>query len=620
MNYLSVENISKSYSEITLFEDLTFGISKGQKVALVAKNGAGKSTLFKLLTNQEAPDSGRIVYNNDIKIGYLAQDSLMDESKTILENIFDASNEVTDAIRFYEKAVLENNEENLHKAYGLMDQFDAWDYESKAKQILGKLDITDLDKDVSKLSGGQKRRVALAKVLIEEPDFLLLDEPTNHLDLDMIEWLEEYFVKTSMTLLMITHDRYFLEVVCDEILELNNKQLYKYKGNFSYYLEKKSEREDLEQASKDKAQNLMRRELKWIRTQPKARGTKSKYRKEEFVGLKERATVDLTKDQMTLEINMERLGGKIVEMHRVQKAYGDIKILNKFDYTFKTRERVGFVGKNGVGKTTFLNLITGKDQPDAGKIVIGDTVKFGYYTQKGMNFNEDMKVIDAVREIADIIPLKSGKKITAEQMLERFLFPRSTQRNFIYKLSGGEKKRLYLLTVLMKNPNFLILDEPTNDLDIFTLSVLEDYLLQFPGVLMVVSHDRYFIDKLIDHILVFEGQGKVRDFPGNYSQLREAQIKEKKAAKKAAPDKPKPTKDRSNEPKTKLSFNEKYEFDQLEKEIPELEAKKKVMEEKLNSGEITDHKEMMKLANELGDLIADLDKKSDRWMELAEYL
>lgn len=620
MNYLSVENISKSFSDVTLFEDLTLGISKGQKVALVAKNGAGKSSLFKILTNQDTPDSGRVVFNNDIKIGYLAQDSVLDMSKSILENIFDASNEVTDAIRFYEKAILDNNEADLQKAYGLMDQFDAWDYESKAKQILGKLDLTDLKKEVSKLSGGQKRRIALAKVLIEEPDFLLLDEPTNHLDLEMIEWLEEYFVKTSMTLLMITHDRYFLEVVCDEILELNNKQLYKYKGNFSYYLEKKAEREDLEQASKDKAQNLMRRELKWIRTQPKARGTKSKYRKEEFIGLKERATVDLSKDQLTLEINMQRLGGKIVEMHKVHKAYGNLKILNKFDYTFKTRERVGFVGKNGVGKSTFLNLITGQDKPDGGKVVIGDTVSFGYYTQSGMNINENLKVIDVVRDIADIIPLKNGKKITAEQMLERFLFPRPTQRNFVYKLSGGEKKRLYLLTILMKNPNFLILDEPTNDLDIFTLSVLEDYLIQFPGVLMVVSHDRYFIDKLIDHILVFEGDGVVSDFPGNYTQLRESQIQAKRKSKKVSSEKPKVSREKNDGPKTKLSFNEKYEFDQLEKEIPELEAKRKVMEEKLNSGEITDHQEMMKLANKLGDLISDLDTKSDRWMELAEFI
>ena len=619
MNYLSVEQISKRFGERLIFENLTFGINKGQKVALVAKNGTGKSTLFNMLAGSDTADTGRIVFNNDIRIGFLAQDHGLDEHKSILENLFDAKNPMTAAIAQYELALENGDEDALQKASDAMDAQNAWDYESQAQIILGKLDLHDLKRNCLNLSGGEKRRIALAKVLITAPDFLLLDEPTNHLDLEMIEWLEEYLEKTNMTIFMITHDRYFLEVICDEILEMDDNQLYRYKGNFSYFLEKKAEREENEIAVREKARNLMRRELKWIRTQPKARTTKSKYRQDQFKDVKKAATKRLEEDELKLEVNIQRLGGKIVEFHRVRMSYPDKTILEGFDYIFKRRERVGIAGKNGAGKTTLLDLLTHKTDPEGGKIVVGETVSFGYYTQKGMNFKDGQRVIEAVREIADVIPLTRGKTLSAAQMLERFLFPRSMHFNQISTLSGGEKKRLHLLTILMKNPNFLILDEPTNDLDIFALAALEDYLLQFPGCLMVVSHDRYFMDKLVDHILVLDGTGEVKDIVGNYSDWRELQKKEKRKTqnekvKKAPADKV----EKKDQPKTKLSFKEKYELEQLDKEIPELESKKSALEEKLSSG-ITDHEEIMKLSEQLGKVVKDLDQKSERWLELSEF-
>lgn len=618
MNYLSVENVSKRYGERLLFENVTFGILKGQKVALVAKNGTGKSTLFRVIMGDESPDTGSVAFNKGIRVSFLAQEHGLEESWNILDNLFTGDGPVPTAIREYEEALLADDGERLQKAMDRMDQLQAWDHEAKAKSILGKLNIHDLSRLVDTLSGGQKRRIALAKVLLEEPDLLLLDEPTNHLDLDMIEWLEDYLARAGMSLLMITHDRYFLEVICDEILEMDDQQLYRYKGNFSYFLEKKAEREANEMAQRDRARSLMKRELVWMRSTPKARTGKSKYRQGQFGEIKKAAKKVLEEDSLRLEINVERLGGKIVELHKVRKQLGEVKMLDGFQYVFKKGERMGIAGKNGTGKTTFLNLITQRLEPDGGKVVVGDTVKFGYYTQSGLKFKPGQRVIEVVREIADIIPLKSGKKITAEQMLERFLFPRKRHYEVVEKLSGGEQKRLHLLTVLMDNPNFLILDEPTNDLDIFALAALEEYLLQFTGVLVVVSHDRYFMDKLVDHMLVLHGNGEVNDILGNYTEWREQQ----RAQKAAAPPKPKAESKAKREkpegPKTKLSFNEKYEFEQLEKEIPVLEAKKAELEAEL-AEVVSDHEKLQAVSAQLGALVDELDTKSERWLELAEY-
>ena len=618
MNYLSVENVSKRYGERLLFENVTFGILKGQKVALVAKNGTGKSTLFRVIMGDESPDTGSVAFNKGIRVSFLAQEHGLEESWNILDNLFTGDGPVPTAIREYEEALLADDGERLQKAMDRMDQLQAWDHEAKAKSILGKLNIHDLSRLVDTLSGGQKRRIALAKVLLEEPDLLLLDEPTNHLDLDMIEWLEDYLARAGMSLLMITHDRYFLEVICDEILEMDDQQLYRYKGNFSYFLEKKAEREANEMAQRDRARSLMKRELVWMRSTPKARTGKSKYRQGQFGEIKKAAKKVLEEDSLRLEINVERLGGKIVELHKVRKQLGEVKMLDGFQYVFKKGERMGIAGKNGTGKTTFLNLITQRLEPDGGKVVVGDTVKFGYYTQSGLKFKPGQRVIEVVREIADIIPLKSGKKITAEQMLERFLFPRKRHYEVVEKLSGGEQKRLHLLTVLMDNPNFLILDEPTNDLDIFALAALEEYLLQFTGVLVVVSHDRYFMDKLVDHMLVLHGNGEVNDILGNYTEWREQQ----RAQKAAAPPKPKAESKAKREkpegPKTKLSFNEKYEFEQLEKEIPVLEAKKAELEAEL-AEVASDHEKLQAVSAQLGALVDELDTKSERWLELAEY-
>ena len=623
MNVLSVENLSKSYGILTLFEDLSFGIEKGQKVALVARNGAGKSTLMRILYGTETPDSGNVVYNKEIRTGFLAQDHGLDESKTILENIFISDNDMTRAIAMYELALEKGDENFMQKAHDAMDHTGAWMYESKARQVLGELDIHDLAKNVGELSGGQQRRIALARVLIEEPDLLLLDEPTNHLDLDMIEWLEVYLGQSNMTILMVTHDRYFLENITDEILEMENNTMYRYRGNFSYYLEKKSEREATEEATRDKNLNLFRRELEWARKMPRARTTKSKSRMGSFHELKERVKKVDDPDSLQLEINISRMGSKIVELYHVKKSLGGTRILDGFDYVFKTGEKVGLVGKNGAGKTTFLNMITQLMPPDGGKVMVGETVSFGYYSQTGLKLKEHLRLLEAVREIADFIPLTKGKTISAAQMLERFMFPKQMHFNTISSLSGGEKKRLLLLLILMKNPNFLILDEPTNDLDVFTLSVLEEYLLQFPGCLMIVSHDRYFLDKLVDHIFVLNGDGKVKDILGNYDAYRKEMEREsqekilenRKQAliEKKATDKTSPVKS-----KTKLSFKEKFEFEQLEIQIVELEKRKKELELQLTSG-LPDHTELMSITEQLGNIVEELDQKSMRWIELSEY-
>lgn len=620
MNYLSVENLTKSFGIQNLFENLSFGIDKGQKIALVARNGAGKTSLFRILAGLDTPDSGSVTYNKEVRLGFLSQEQELDNAKTILENIFAADNPKTKAIAEYEKALEHHNEKEYQKAHDAMDRTGAWDYEARAREVLGQLDIHDLERIVGSLSGGQKRRIALAKVLIEEPDLVLLDEPTNHLDLEMIEWLEEFLSQSNMTIFMITHDRYFLENITDEILELENKSIYRYKGNFSYYLEKKAEREQLESVVRGKAEMLFKKELEWARKMPRARTVKSKSRMDSFYDLKESLVRSDNPDSLELEINMSRMGSKIVEMHKVRKAYGDHVVLNNFEYIFKNKEKIGIVGRNGTGKTTLLNLITQKIEPDGGKVVVGETVVFGYFNQQGMPIKEGLRLLEVVREVADFIPLTKGKTITASQMLERFMFPKHQHSTFVEKLSGGERKRLQLLLVLMKNPNFLILDEPTNDLDVFTLAALEDYLLYYPGCLLIVSHDRYFLDKLVDHMFVLDGEGVVRDILGNYDAYRrmeeqrtsqkQIEKREEQVEKKAA---------KADVPKTKLSFKEKHEMEQLEKDMPRLEAEKKVLEEKLTAN-ITDHEELLQTTEKLGAIMAELDEKSLRWLELSEFV
>ena len=618
MNYLSVENLSKSYGIRQLFQNLQFGIEKGQKVALLARNGAGKTTLMNILSGKEAPDEGKVIYNKEVRVAYLEQNPKLDFNKSVLENVLKSNNAMSRAIAMYEEALEKNL--LLDKAMAEMEASNAWEYEAKMKQILGALDLHHWNTLAGQLSGGQQRRVALASVLVEEPDFLLLDEPTNHLDLDMIEWLENFLTRSHMTLFMITHDRYFLENITDEILELENGQLYKYKGNFSYYLEKKSEREALEAASQEKQMNLFRRELEWARKMPRARTVKSKSRMDRFQELKESVKRSPETQELSPEINMSRLGSKIVEFHKVKKHWGEKKVLNGWDYVFKTGEKVGLVGPNGAGKTTLLKLMTLNEEPDGGKVVIGDTVVMGYYRQNMGELKEGQRLIEAVRDIAEFIPLTKGRTISAAQMLERFLFPKPMHFQLVESLSGGERKRLQLLLILMKNPNFLILDEPTNDLDVFTLSALEEYLMAYPGCLIIVSHDRYFLDKLVDHLFVLDGQGNVRDIIGTYQQFKDHQSQEdsaKKGLNKEAEETEKPTV--SSTTNKKFSFKEKYEWDQIEKRIPELEKLKSQLEEKLQTV-LDQHEALMATSAELAAVIEELNSLELRWLELSEKI
>lgn len=617
MNYLSVENISKSYGERVLFDNVSFGINKDQKIAFIAKNGTGKSTILNIITNRDESDTGQIVKRKDLTISFLSQDDVFDETLTIEETIFASDNPTLKVIQRYEKA-LENPDDAdaYQKAFELMEQHQAWDFETQYKQILFKLKLDQLDQKVSLLSGGQKKRLALATILINKPDLLILDEPTNHLDLGMIEWLEAYFKKENITLFMVTHDRYFLERVCNEIIELENGQIYSYKGNYSYYLEKKEARKTAENTEIGKAKNLFKKELDWMRRQPKARTTKSKSRIDDFYDIKEKAHSRRKEHSMELEINMERLGNKIVEYHNVYKAFGEKTILNKFNYSFIRGERIGIIGKNGAGKSTFLNMLTNTDTPDAGKVIVGDTVKFGYYTQKGIIIKEGQKVIEVIREFGDYIPLSKGRKISASQLLERFLFDKKKQYDQVEKLSGGERKRLYLCTVLIQNPNFLILDEPTNDLDIVTLSVLENFLLDYPGCLIVVSHDRYFMDKVVDHLFVFRGDGVIEDFPGNYSDFRTyedssapevktVEKKEKTAWKK--------------ETKVQLSFNEQKEYNRIEKDIQKLDTEKKELENSFATKAYTPE-EIETVSKQIKTLADAIEDKELRWFELSAKL
>ncbi|MFD2823306.1 ABC-F family ATP-binding cassette domain-containing protein [Lacinutrix iliipiscaria] len=618
MNYLNVENISKSYGELELFQDISFSIHKDQKIAFVAKNGTGKTSILNILAKQDVPDSGQVIFRKDIVVSFLTQEPILDSNLTIEDTIFSSDNAILQVIKSYEKALLNPEDEDTYqKAFENMDRHNAWDFETQYKQILYKLKLDNLNQKVSTLSGGQKKRLALANALINKPDLLILDEPTNHLDLEMIEWLEAFFAKENITLFMVTHDRYFLERVCNEIIELDQGELYSYKGNYSYYLEKKEERVNREAVETGKAKQLFKKELAWMRRQPKARTTKSKSRIDDFTEIKHRAHQRRKDHVVQLELNMERLGSKIIELHKISKSFKNKTILNQFDYNFQKGERVGIIGKNGTGKSTFLNIITQSIQPDAGKIVIGETVKFGYYTQNGIKVKQDQKVIDVVKEFGDYIPLKKGRQISAQQLLERFLFDRKKQYDFVEKLSGGERKRLYLCTVLIQNPNFLILDEPTNDLDIVTLNVLENFLLDFPGCLMVVSHDRYFMDKIIDHLFIFRGDGIVEDFPGNYSDFRAyedsqpvvSEISDDKKEKKSW------KKDSNN----KLSYNEQKEYKNIESKLKSLEYDKKELENKFNDETLTQD-EITKLSEKLQLIIDDMETKEERWFELMEKM
>jgi ABC transport system ATP-binding/permease protein len=624
MNYLSVENLTKSFGVRVLFSDLTFGIDQGQKVAIVAKNGAGKTTLLRCLMEMEPYDSGRIVYRNDIRIAFMEQSEMLNPTHSILEAVFDHDIPELQLIKTYNIAIANNDEKALEECYQQLTDLNAWDIEVKVQQILSVLKLTDTSQKIGDLSGGQKKRVALAKVLLSEADLLFLDEPTNHLDLDMIEWLESYLSTSKSTILMVTHDRYFLEVVCDTIYELSNETLFRYKGNFSYYLEKKAEREEQLQSTVDKARNTFRKELDWIRRQPKARGTKQKARVDAFEGIKSTAQMRLEEDEMELPVKMERLGSKIVEFHKIGKAYGEKTILHDFSYHFQRKERLGIVGNNGTGKSTFLNLLIGQDQADKGKVVIGDTIVFGYYSQDLIKVDDGKKVIDVVKDVAEYIPLEKGKQLSASQLLERFLFTRDSHYNFVHKLSGGEKRRLKLLKVLMANPNFLILDEPTNDLDIFAMAVLEEYLRNFQGCLVVVSHDRYFMDKMVDHLFVFEGEGKILDIVGNYTDYRKVQNGKSKEVKKnlevpMSKEEEKFLKPTvlSNE-KRKLNFKEKEELKTLEKKLAELEGIKLELTDKL-SDTSKSNSELYEAGIVLGKVISELDELSNRWLELSEF-
>ncbi len=631
MNYLLVENVTKSFGIKEVLRNLTFGIEKGQKVALVARNGTGKTTLLKIISGKDTPDEGKVVTRNGIRIGFLEQDPAFDPKHTVWQAIFQKSLHISDVIHEYESALKKfdtdksaESEERLSKAMQDMDLHRAWDVEVRVNQILGKLKIYDTEQPVTELSGGQLKRVALAAVLIDEPDMVIMDEPTNHLDVEMIEWLEDYLSGSNMTLLMVTHDRYFLDNVCSDVYELDNQKIYQYHGDYAYFLEKKAEREAAAFSEVDKAQNLYFRELEWVRKQPKARTTKSKSRVDAFDDIKEKAFSLKKKKEIEINMRMKHMGNKILELINVSKSFGEKKLIEKFTYSFRKGERIGIVGNNGTGKSTLLKMITGKLEVDMGKVVVGETIEFGNYSQEGIALKEDKRVIEVIRDIAEVIDVDKSGKVTAAQMLQRFDFSADMQYNFVSKLSGGEKRRLYLLTVLLRNPNFLILDEPTNDLDIITLNKLEDYLMDFPGCIIIVSHDRYFMDKIVDQIFVFEGDGKVNIFGGNYTEYRiKKQLDEleaKNVLKQDAQDQKKVEEIKvktEEKKKLKFSFKEKHEFEQLEKDLPLLEEEKKMLTEKLSSN--ISHEELLKTTERLGEVVQLIDDKTDRWLTLSEY-
>lgn len=619
--YLQVEGLSKSFGDLVLFHQISFGIAEGQRIGLIAKNGSGKTTLLNILADKEGYEEGNIVYRRDLKVGYLEQSPSYPEELTVLEACFYHGNSTVDLIKEYEHCMETEGNPGLEELLARMEHEKAWDYERKAKQILSQLKIRDFEQPIKHLSGGQLKRVALANVLITEPDLLILDEPTNHLDLDMTEWLEEYLRRGNLSLLMVTHDRYFLDRVCSEILEIDNRQIYQYKGNYSFYLEKRQERIDATSAEIARANNLYRTELDWMRRMPQARGHKARYREEAFYELEKVAKQRFNNENVKLDVKASYIGSKIFEADHLYKSFGTLKILDDFSYIFSRYEKMGIVGNNGTGKSTFIKILMGLEKADKGTLDIGETVRFGYYSQDGLQFDEQMKVIDVVQDIAEVIEFANGKRLTASQFLQHFLFSPETQHSYVYKLSGGERRRLYLCTVLMRNPNFLVLDEPTNDLDIVTLQVLEEYLQSFKGCVIVVSHDRYFMDKVVDHLLVFNGQADIRDFPGNYTQYRswkeEKARQEKEKEKEAAkPQEDKTSKVRLNE-KRRMSFKEKREFEQLEQEIAVLEEEKASIETALCSGTLSvdELTEKSKRLPEVTDLI---DEKTMRWLELSE--
>lgn len=615
--YLQVENLTKSFGDLVLFDKISFGIAQGQRIGLIAKNGSGKTTLLNILAGKEGYDEGTITFRRDLRVGYLEQAPSYPAGLTVLEACFHHGNSTVELIKEYEECMETPGNPGLEELLGRMEHEKAWDYERKAKQILSQLKIRDFNQKVEHLSGGQLKRVALANVLITEPDLLILDEPTNHLDLDMTEWLEEYLNRGNLSLLMVTHDRYFLDRVCSEIIEIDNKQLYSYKGNYSYYLEKRQERIDATNAEIARANNLYRTELEWMRRMPQARGHKARYREEAFYDLEKVAKQRTYDSNVKLDVKASYIGSKIFEADHLCKSFGSLKILDDFSYIFARYEKMGIVGNNGTGKSTFIKILMGLEKVDSGTLDIGETVRFGYYSQDGLQFDEQMKVIDVITAIAEVIELGNGKRFTASQFLQHFLFTPETQHSYVYKLSGGERRRLYLCTVLMKNPNFLVLDEPTNDLDIVTLQVLEEYLKNFKGCVIVVSHDRYFMDKVVDHLLVFKGQGDIRDFPGNYSDYRDWKLARAEHEKEAAKPKEEKTQRVRLNDKRRLTFKERKEMEQLETEIATLEDEKKSIEEALCSGtlsvdELTEKSKRLPLLND------ELDEKSMRWLELSE--
>jgi ATP-binding cassette subfamily F protein uup len=627
MNYLSIEQLSKSFGAKKLFNHISFGIARGEKVALVARNGAGKSTLLRIISGSEIADEGKVVFKKDIRIAYLSQDPDMSIPMTVLNYVLSDDSPTLQAVKKYEVALEkystnpdDANQRLLEEATSLMEYNNAWDAELRVKQILSQLNIHNLELDVTKLSGGQKKRVALCKVLIDLPDLIIMDEPTNHLDLDMIEWLENYLIRSDVTLLLVTHDRYFLDRICNRIVELDDNTIYTYDGNYEYFLEKKAERKAIENAEIEKAQNTMRKELDWIRRMPKARTTKSKSRIDAFYELKERATKKKIERELELQVKMSRLGNKIIELKDVCKSYGELNLIDHFNYIFKAGERIGIVGPNGVGKSTFLNVIMGLEELSSGKIEHGDTVIFGYYSQQGLKLKEDMRVIEVIKEVAEHIELNNNTSVSASQLLNMFLFTNEMQYSLVSKLSGGERKRLYLCRILMKNPNFLVLDEPTNDLDLATLQILEDFLLKFRGCLIIVSHDRYFMDKLTEHLFVFEGKGLIRDFWGNYSEYRDEETvkTEEKELESFIKQENKPLEvENSASIKRKLSYIEKKELEGIDKEIEKLEAEKGRLTAELNSG-MHEHHKLTELATQITNLDKQINAKTERWIELQE--
>lgn len=615
--YLQVENLTKSFGDLVLFNGISFGIAEGQRIGLIAKNGSGKTTLLNILAGKEGYDEGKITFRRDLRVGYLEQSPKYPEELTVLEACFYHGNSTVELIKEYERCMETPGNPGMDELLVRMEHEKAWDYERRAKQILSQLKIRDFSQKIGHLSGGQLKRVALANILITEPDLLILDEPTNHLDLDMTEWLEEYLNRGSLSLLMVTHDRYFLDRVCSEIIEIDNRQLYSYKGNYSYYLEKRQERIEATNAEIARANNLYRTELEWMRRMPQARGHKARYREEAFYELEKVAKQRTYDANVKLDVKASYIGSKIFEADHLCKRFGDLKILDDFSYIFARYEKMGIVGNNGTGKSTFIKILMGLEKPDSGTLDIGETVRFGYYSQEGLQFNEQMKVIDVITDIAEVIELGNGKRLTASQFLQHFLFTPETQHSYVYKLSGGERRRLYLCTVLMRNPNFLVLDEPTNDLDIVTLQVLEEYLQNFKGCVIVVSHDRYFMDKVVDHLLVFKGQGDIRDFPGNYSDYRDWKLAKAEHEKEVAKPKEEKTQRVRLNDKRRMTFKERKEFEQLEKEIAALEEEKKLIEEALCSGtlsvdELTEKSKRLPLLND------ELDEKTMRWLELSE--